>query len=122
MYPAERRKMDRYELPGAWVMFRYGQGPSRAGVLKDISFSAVCFKSEKSFEPGISMDVVISIPGIEDIFVKGTVIRAAQKSIKNIYNIVVQFMLFGTDPRYNSITSYNQLKNLNENLMQGASN
>ena len=117
MYAAERRKMNRYEVPGAWVIFRYGEGRPRAGVLNDISFSAVCFKSEKSFNPGVSMDMIISLPGKDDINIKGHVIRAAKLSAKDIYYVVVQFLIFGTDPRYNSIYSYKQLKDLNDSLV-----
>jgi len=110
MYIIDRRKMERCTIPGAWIVFDQVGSTSRSGSVKDLSTSAICFRSDQKLKQGFSLNMTRSVSGEKDINIKGEVIRISERENANTFDVVVQFFLFGTYERYNSMNAYNQLK------------
>jgi hypothetical protein len=108
----DRRHSERLRFVGAQVLYRLENGQISLKPLKDISRSCACFNIENAIEIGGIIELEIIIPGREKIFVKGIVSRLSNPSLEYNPYIVVQFLPFGTDDRYNSLKSYKQLKKL----------
>jgi hypothetical protein len=108
----ERRHSDRLEIPKAKVVYKTDDGITFNTTLKDMTISSIRFESNNYHNVGEFIEMEIIIPGKEKIQVKGKVIRVSN------YYITVQFLLFGSDERYNSMNSYEQLKELSEEYLQ----
>ena len=96
----ERRHSDRFEIPGARVNYRVNDGEELQMPLKNITHGGICFEIKHPLEMGELVTMDIKLPGNNKIFLKGTTEIAA----------AVQFLPFGTDERYNSFISYQQIK------------
>ena len=81
--------------------------------LNDLTLSSACFKIKHPLKLGEYIELEIIVPNKEIISVKGIVSRLEIPTYA-----VAQFFAFGTDERYNSMNSYDQLKKImNEYLM-----
>ena len=112
MYQIERRNLDRFKITGAKVSYISSDGSSNLVSLVDISKSSVRFEFNGDLETGDPLELEIDIPSKEKIKVKGHIVMISKADLKNSGYIVVQFMPFGSDERYNSTHSYNQLKEI----------
>jgi Tfp pilus assembly protein PilZ len=100
----ERRHSDRFEIPGARVNYYVNDGEEIQMPLKNITHGGICFEIMYPLELGELVEVDIKLPGNNEIFVKGNVVWTTELAA------AVQFLPFGTDERYNSFKSYQQIK------------
>jgi len=118
MYGIERRYLDRFEIPDAEVVCRAGERSAIRGSLADITKISVKFEISMSFNPGDLLQLEIVIPNKEKIFVKGHIVRTIDPTNEQPAYAAVQFLPFGSDERYNSMQSYEQLDALTMEYMQ----
>jgi hypothetical protein len=102
----ERRHADRFEIPGAQVEYRLNGSFSSKMPLKDITNGGARFAIQHRFTRGDEVELEIQIPMKDQISVKGFIVWATEA------DAAVQFLPFGTDDRYNSFESYEQIKTL----------
>lgn len=102
----ERRHSDRFEIPGAMVQYQMNGEIKTQLPLKDITNGGVRFNISHNLQKGDFLELEIEIFENEKIIVKGNVVWATKD------DAAVQFLPFGTDERYNSFESYQQIKNL----------
>ena len=102
----ERRHSDRFEVPGAMVQYQMNGEIKNQMPLKDITNGGIRFNISHHLQKGDFIELEIEIPENEKITVKGNVVWATN------VDAAVQFLPFGTDERYNSFESYQQIKNL----------
>jgi hypothetical protein len=118
MYGIERRYLDRFEVPGAEVVYRFAGGTESRGSLADITKISVRFETDHQFNAGDHIELEIFIPERNSISVRGNVVRIVNASSQAPVSVAVQFLPFGSDERYNTMESYSQLNNLTEEYMQ----
>lgn len=122
----DRRSFDRLEIPGMkavllkghWyqifsyrLLYRIFRFLLRKTDLKNISVSGACIASEKNFNTGDAVHMIILIPGSSFIPVKGSVRWSANSQDRNGYYAGVQFEAFSSGKKYNSYESLKQLQN-----------
>lgn len=118
MLRIERRYLDRFKIYGAKIKYVMKNGDSSTGKLIDITKISVRFTINHNIIEGDSIEISILIKGKKPINVIGNVIWTAESDAKNDAQAVVQFLPFGTDDRYNSMESYEQLAQLEEEYSQ----
>jgi hypothetical protein len=109
MHGIERRYLDRFEIPDAEVVYH---SEERSGIrcsLADITKISVKFEVSQLFNPGDLLQLEIIVPNREKIFVKGHIVRTINPANGQPAYAAVQFLPFGSDERYNSMQSYEQL-------------
>jgi hypothetical protein len=109
MQGIERRYLDRFEIPDAEVVYHSEENSGIRGSLADITKISVKFEIDQSFNPGDLLQLEIIIPNKERIFVKGHIVRTINPMNGQPAYAAVQFLPFGSDARYNSMESYEQL-------------
>jgi len=102
----ERRHSDRFEIPGARVNYSMLNGNKVQMPLRNITHGGICFQVERPLHEGDLVEIDIKLPGKAEIAIKGNVVWASK------LDAAVQFLPFGTDVRYNSFMSYQQLKDV----------
>jgi len=107
----ERRHSDRFEIPGAMVQYQMNGEIKTQMPLKDITNGGVRFGVSHDLHKGDYLELEIELPRNERISVKGNVVWATKA------DAAVQFLPFGTDEKYNSFESYQQIKNLMRNCI-----
>ena len=112
MYGIERRYLDRFEVPGAEVIYRCTPEKEFRGSLADITKISVRFSTEQTFNMGDHIELEIIIPERHSICVRGNVVRVINSKSSKTESVAVQFLPFGSDERYNTMTSYDQLNAL----------
>lgn len=113
MYNVERRYLDRISIPVAKVEYLLENGNSAKVKLIDMTKISVRFKIKHEFEEGGFVELKILIKDKDPIEVKGNVIWTKEENNNTKFaQAVVQFYPFGTDKRYNSMKSYEQLADL----------
>ncbi len=112
MHQVERRHLDRFKISGAKVSFNSNDRSVNLVSLLDISKSSVRFEFNGDLGPGDRLELEIKIPAKEKISIKGHIVRTSKADIEHPCCTVVQFMPFGSDERYNSTDSYNQLNEI----------
>lgn len=85
--------------------------------LINISLTGACLLSKQNFEPGQSVHMIISVPGMSKIPVTGSVRWSTNASDQEAYMAGIQFMAFNKGKRYNS---FKRLKQINELMPQPA--
>ena len=111
----ERRQLERFKIPGAQVRykqhggFRESKEITATVPLVDFTKISVRFKSKQTLQPGALVELIIMIPGKKKIQVKGNVIWSTEATENREGYAVVQFLPFGTDERYNTMRSHDQL-------------
>lgn len=111
----ERRQLERFKIPGAQVRYKQHGGFQEAKEvtatvpLVDFTKISVRFKSQHTLKPGAFVELIIMIPGRKKIQVKGNVIWSTEATENREGHAVVQFLPFGTDERYNTMRSHDQL-------------
>jgi hypothetical protein len=118
MYQIERRHIDRFKIPGAEVSYKLPDGSSSRVKLVDITRSGVRFEINNPVIVGEIIELEIIVPQKENIFIKGHVVWTSKPDSENLAYAVVQFLVFGSDERYNSMYCYEQLKELSEEYLQ----
>jgi hypothetical protein len=91
MYQIERRHLDRFKIPGAEISYKLPDGSWSRVILVDITRSGVRFETKNAVNIGEIIELEIIVPRKDKIFIKG---------------------------RYNSMHSYEQLKELSEEYLQ----
>lgn len=120
----ERRQLERFKIPGAQVHykqragFKHAKQISEKKPLIDFTKISVRFKSKHTLQPGALVEMVILIPGKKKIRVKGNVIWSTEATEDREGYAVVQFLPFGTDERYNSMRTHDQLQKLEKEYQQ----
>jgi len=112
MYQIERRKTDRFIIPGAKVLYYTPNGSSNLVSLTDISINSIRFELTTDLKILDMLDFELIIPSKEKILLKGNITGLMINDPEYPDSAVIQFEPFGSDDRYNSIHSYNQLKEL----------
>jgi hypothetical protein len=111
----ERRQLERLKIPGAQVYYKQHGGfqeskeISATVPLVDFTKISVRFMSKQTLQPGALVELIIMIPGKKKIQVKGNVIWSTDATENREGHAVVQFLPFGTDERYNTMRSHDQL-------------
>ncbi len=118
MYQLERRHLDRFKIPGAEISYKLPDGSSSRVNLVDITRSGVRFETKNAVNIGEIIELEIIVPRKDKIFIKGHVVWTSKPNSENPAYAVVQFLPFGSDERYNSMHSYEQLKELSEEYLQ----
>lgn len=109
----ERRHFERLSILGAKVLYKRKNGQVALMPINDLTLSSICFRIKHPLKLGEHIELDIIIPNKETISVKGIVSR-----IEIPTYAVAQFFAFGSDERYNSMSSYDQLKKIiNEYLV-----
>jgi hypothetical protein len=85
--------------------------------LNDITKSSARFEVDHPMKKGEFIELEIIIPGRKKIHVKATVIRSSIPTTEHPPYVVVQFLPFGSDKRYNSMECYKQLSELIEQYL-----
>jgi len=109
MQGIDRRYLDRFEIPDARVVYQSEENSGKCGSLADITKISAKFEVSQSFKPGDLLQLEIVIPNKERIFVKGHIVRIINPLNGEPAYAAVQFLPFGSDVRYNSMESYEQL-------------
>ena len=117
MYQIERRHLDRFKIPGAEISYKSPDGSSSLVNLVDITRSSVRFETTNAVNIGEIIELEIIVPQKDKIFIKGHVVWTSKPDSENPAYAVVQFLPFGSDIRYNSTNSYDQLKELSEEYL-----
>ena len=118
MYQIERRHLDRFNIPGAEIIYKLPDGTSSRVKLVDATRSGVRFEINNPVIIGEIIELEIIVPQNDNIFIKGHVVWTSKPDSENPAYAVVQFLVFGSDERYNSMQSYEQLKELSEEYLQ----
>jgi hypothetical protein len=105
-------------VPDAEVVYRFSDENRFRGSLADITKISVRFSSRHLFKKGDHIELEIIIPGKEKICVRGNVVRTINSKGEVPLHVAVQFLPFGSDERYNTMNSYEQLHALTEEYMQ----
>jgi hypothetical protein len=114
----DRRHRDRLKILGAEVIYSLKNGQFAIKPLLDLTRNSARFEVEHSIQNKDFIKLEIMVKGKEKIHVKGNVIRLSDPVSEDSSYIVVQFLPFGTDERYNSMESYDLLGELiEENLI-----
>jgi hypothetical protein len=114
MNDVDRRHAVRLEVKGAEVFYKLESGQTSYKPLRDITKSSARFDVDHTIKHGDPIELEIIVPGKVNIVVKGKIIRLSDPASEHPSYAVVQFVPFGTDERYNSMLSYNQLSALIE--------
>lgn len=114
----DRRHADRLRIIGAQISYKRKNGQKFLVPLKDLTKSSACFSIENALEIGELVDIEIIIPSKDEIHVKGMITRLSDPLEENNSYAVVQFFAFGTDERYNSLKSYDQLTKVMTEFLQ----
>ena len=119
MHNFDRRNRDRLNVKGAEVIYTLNSGQFAIKPLLDFTRCTARFEVDHSIQLKEFIKLEIIFPGKEKILVKGTVIRISDPVTEYPTYIVVEFLPFGTDARYNSMESYQQLSEvIEENLIK----
>jgi hypothetical protein len=113
----ERRHTDRLKILGANVVYTLKNGQFGLKPLIDITRSSACLEVDHPINKGEFIELEVIIPGRTKIFIKGTVTRLSDPISERPAYIVVQFLPFGTDERYNSMECYQQLIDMIEQYL-----
>lgn len=114
----DRRHRDRLKILGAEVIYTLKNGQFAIMPLLDLTRNSARFEVEHSISNKDFIKLEIMVKGKDKIHVKGNVIRLSDPVSEDSSYIVVQFLPFGTDERYNSMESYDLLGELiEENLI-----
>lgn len=116
----DRRHRDRLKILGAEVIYTLKNGQFAIKPLIDLTRSSARFEVEHSIQNKDFIKLEIIIPGKDKIPVKGTVIRLSDPVSEDPSYVVIQFLPFGTDERYNSMESYDLLGALIEEILMPA--
>jgi len=118
MYQIERRHLDRFKIPGAEISYILPDGSLSRATLVDITRSSVRFEVKNDIKIDEIIELEIIIPRKEKIVIKGHVVWTSKSGSENPAYVVVQFLPFGSDERYNSMHTYEQLKELSAEYLQ----
>jgi hypothetical protein len=128
----DRRSFDRIEIPGMnavlvnnyWyylfsfkLLYSFVEIIFKKTPLKNISVTGACLVSKQNFEPGDSIHMILSVPGMRKIPVTGSIRWSSFSTDQNTYYAGVQFMAFNKGKRYDS---YQRLKQINELVAEPA--
>ena len=114
----DRRNRDRLRVKGAEVIYTLNNGQFAIKPLIDFTRSTARFEVDHSIQLKEFIKLEIIFPGKEKIYVKGNVIRLSDPASENPAYVVLELLPFGTDARYNSMESYQQLSEvIEENLI-----
>ena len=114
MHSYDRRHSDRYYVAGGKVHFTTHKGEPAFSPLADLTQSSIKFEIDEELIVGDQIEVVIEVPGFRVISVKGWVAWTSNPLLDSPAFAVVQFLPFGTDPRYNTMRSHDQIKTIIE--------
>lgn len=114
MHSFDRRHSDRFSVTGAKVHFISRKGELLQFPLADLTHSSVRFEIAEELINGDDIEVAIDIPGFHLVTIKGKVVWNSNPLLENPAYAVVQFLPFGTDPRYNSMRTHDQIKTIIE--------
>ena len=115
----EQRKLERFAIPNAWVIYDRQDSYYRFGVLLNISRSSIAFEIEEgALDIGSNIELTLIIPPNEELKIKGTIIRESESLFMELTYAVVQFLPFGSDEkRYNSLDVLERIKELEEDFL-----
>jgi hypothetical protein len=117
MYLVDRRQIERFKVPRMWIKYLYKESKNVSRIV-NFSRSSVCFESKQplEIESLINLSVIYNKKNIK---LKGNVIRTSNSNLGDYpYHVVIQFLAFGSDKRYNSMDSYTQLKKLEQEYLE----
>ena len=121
----ERRHLERFEIPGAQIMFKPGKGfrlfERFTGPLplKDITKNGACIIIDQPLDKGTLVNIEIRIPGQRKIKIKGHVVWNSYPH--DPLQAGIQFLPYGEGKQYNSFYSRQQLEQLAQQFL-GAKN
>jgi len=114
----DRRHSERFSVAGAKLHFKTHHGDTVESEIADLTNSSVRFKI--AHDP-ISEDIIevgIDVPGFHLVRIRGRIIWKSDPAQENPAFAVMQFLPFGTDERYNSMGTRNQIKTIIEKHTQ----
>jgi hypothetical protein len=108
----DRRKNERYRIPGAQIVYKLKNGHISLVPLVDLTRSSAKFQTRHPIQLGTSVDMELLIPEDVNIILRGKVIRLSDPSNEKISTAIAKFMPFRRQEKYNSLYSYNLLNKL----------
>jgi hypothetical protein len=112
VYIFDRRHSDRFAINGGKVHFESMSGDFVSAHLIDLTHSSVRFEIKEAMIIGDGIEVEIDIPGFHIVSVKGRVVWTSDILLDKPAFAVVQFLPFGTDLRYNSMKTRDQVRTI----------
>ena len=115
----DKRVFTRIQVPGAWIQFRkLGKIYSIPALSKqidinNISKSGLCFETDCPMNYGDPISMKLNFPDGVSLRLKGQIRWNKEVDSTNHYYTGVQFNLFGTHRKYNSISTLEYLRSLN---------
>jgi len=106
----DRRYTDRFTVPDGKVIYKLSTGKATAAPIKDITNGGLCFELDEITHIGNQIELEILIPGKTKLILKGNIRWASLGAEEDRGFAGVQFLPFGTDDRYNSMKSHDQLR------------
>lgn len=116
----ERRSINRIEVPGASLRFKFARGVnvlknySNSPDILNVSKSGIAFKSSQKAGYGDAIHLKLSFPDGKNINLKGKVRWAKDANGSGIKSIGVLFDPFGLKRQYNSIKALEYLRSLKD--------
>ncbi len=110
MYLFDRRHSDRFLVAGATVHFQSRQGKLVQSPLSDLTHSSLRFEITENLIIGDEIEISVDVPGFNLVRIRGNVVWTSDPLLESPAYAVVQFLPFGTDPRYNSMQIRDQIK------------
>ena len=122
----DRRSFDRLEIPGMkavlvknhWysllsskLIYNLLKVLLKKSHLKNISVSGACIECKRAYTAGESIHMIITVPGVSFIPVKGSVRWSSNLDQGNKFYAGVQFEAFSNGKKYNSYDTLKQLQN-----------
>ena len=101
-----------YDIISDYLSLGSSAQGNRNIVVKDISKSGACITCEHRHECGDPVHLVISIPGENNIWIKGRVLWVETENNHRQYCIGIQFHAYGSGRNLNSMSTLEQLRNV----------
>lgn len=110
MYIFDRRHTDRFTINGGKIHFESRNGDFVSAQMIDLTQSSVRFEIKEAMIIGDWIEVEIDIPGFHIVSIKGKVVWTSDILLDKPAFAVVQFLPFGTDLKYNSMNTREQIR------------
>jgi hypothetical protein len=118
----ERRHLERFEVPGAKVLYKQGKGfhlfERYTGPLplKDITKNGACIAVDGPVEKGTLLKIEVQLPNQQKFRIKGHVVWTSYPKAPS--HAGVQFLPYGQGKKYNSFDSHELLERLTQEYLE----
>jgi hypothetical protein len=108
----DRRKNERYHIPGAQIVYKLKNGQISLVPLVELTKSSVKFQTRHPVQIGTTVDMELLMPEDINISLRGKIIRLTDPFNEKMSAVIAKFMPFRRQENYNSLYSYNLLSKI----------